>query len=134
MRTDIFIDTDILLYLADSDQAKADRAEDILIDGGIINTLVLAEASFVLVRKWKRPWPETSAMLATFRANTVVLPLTIEAHTRGMTYAERYRLQVYDAILIAAAVLSGCTTLWSEDMHDGLLIDGLTIRNPFIDS
>jgi len=37
-------------------------------------------------------------------------------------------------MIVAAAQLAGCTTLYSEDMHDGLTIDRLTIRNPFITS
>ena len=46
--------------------------------------------------------------------------------------AERYGLSVYDAMIIAAALLAGCTTLWSEDMQDGLLVEGqLRIANPF---
>jgi len=34
--------------------------------------------------------------------------------------------------MVAAAVKSSCTTLWSEDMQDGLMIDGgLRVVNPF---
>ena len=46
--------------------------------------------------------------------------------------ARRYKIAFYDAAIVAAALLADCDTLWSEDMHDGLVIDGrLTIRNPF---
>lgn len=65
------------------------------------------------------------------RAKCDVVPLTIETHDRGVELVRRYRLSVYDAMIVAASVLSGCTTLLSEDMHDGLVIDGLTIRNPY---
>jgi predicted nucleic acid-binding protein len=35
-------------------------------------------------------------------------------------------------MIVAAASLSACDTLWSEDMHHGLLIDSrLRIANPF---
>ena len=35
-------------------------------------------------------------------------------------------------MIVAAALIAGCTTLWSEDMHDGLLVEGqLRIVNPF---
>jgi predicted nucleic acid-binding protein len=45
---------------------------------------------------------------------------------------ERYKLATYDAMLIASALVAECDVFWSEDMHDGLVIDGtLTIRNPF---
>jgi predicted nucleic acid-binding protein len=35
-------------------------------------------------------------------------------------------------MIVAAALLAGCETLYSEDMQDGQLIDQqLRIRNPF---
>jgi predicted nucleic acid-binding protein len=49
--------------------------------------------------------------------------------------AERYGLSVYDGLIVAAALLSQCDTLYSEDMQHRLLIDGqLRIHNPFADS
>jgi len=34
--------------------------------------------------------------------------------------------------MLAAALRLDCATFWSEDMQDGLVVDGrLTIRNPF---
>lgn len=47
--------------------------------------------------------------------------------------AEHYVLSVYDAMIVSAALLGGCGTLYSDDMQDGLLIDNrLRICNPFI--
>ena len=43
------------------------------------------------------------------------------------------KYHIYDAPVIAAALEASCSTLYSEDMHDGQVIDGLTIRNPFRD-
>jgi predicted nucleic acid-binding protein len=34
-------------------------------------------------------------------------------------------------MIVAAALLAGCDTLYSEDLQDGQRIDGLLIRNPF---
>jgi predicted nucleic acid-binding protein len=34
-------------------------------------------------------------------------------------------------MIVAAAQLAGCTVLYSEDMHDGLVVEGLAIRNPY---
>jgi predicted nucleic acid-binding protein len=46
--------------------------------------------------------------------------------------AEKYQLTVYDAMIVSAALIAGCTTLGSEDMHDGLLVeDQLRVVNPF---
>ncbi len=49
-----------------------------------------------------------------------------------MQIAERYGLSIYDALIVSAALMAGCRTLYSEDMQDGQVIEGLlTIRNPF---
>ena len=46
--------------------------------------------------------------------------------------AERCGFSVYDAMILAAALIAGCTTLWGEDMQDGLVVEGqLRIVNPF---
>jgi len=35
-------------------------------------------------------------------------------------------------MIVASALIAGCTKLWSEDMHDGLLVEGqVQIVNPF---
>jgi len=34
-------------------------------------------------------------------------------------------------LIVAAAVLAGCETLYSEDLQHGQVIDGITIENPF---
>jgi len=48
--------------------------------------------------------------------------------------AIRYQLSNWDALIVAAALLSGCSTLYSEDMQNGQIFeDQLSIMNPFID-
>jgi predicted nucleic acid-binding protein len=61
------------------------------------------------------------------------LPLTMAIHRDGMRIAERYQLQIYDSMLLAAAMSAGCSLFYSEDLADGLVIDErLIIRNPFV--
>jgi predicted nucleic acid-binding protein len=60
-----------------------------------------------------------------------VVPVTEETHVLGLALAARHSLSLYDGMIVAAAQLAGCTVLYSEDMHDGLVIDRLTIRNPY---
>jgi predicted nucleic acid-binding protein len=75
---------------------------------------------------------EINEVLALIRSVCPAVPLTIETHDRGRHVAERYGLSVYDAMIVAAALLGGCETLYSADMQDGLLIDDqLRICNPF---
>ena len=58
--------------------------------------------------------------------------ITVQTHQVGRALAEKYQLSVYDAMIVSAALIARCTTLWTEDMHDGLLVeDRLRIVNPF---
>ncbi|SMD04113.1 PIN domain-containing protein [Rhizobium sp. RU36D] len=66
------------------------------------------------------------------RALLDVVPVTVATHETGLAVAERYGLSTYDAMIVASAIIAGCETLLSEDMQDGLVIDGrLRIINPF---
>ena len=127
-----FIDSNILLYLLSADADKANRAEEIVRAGGLISVQVLNEITNVARRKLAMSWVEINEVLALIRSICPTDPLTIETHDRGRLVAERYGLRVYDAMIVAAALLAGCKKLYSEDMQDGLLIDHqLHICNPF---
>lgn len=129
---DSFIDTNVLIYLASRDSTKADRVEALLTQGGTVSVQVLNEVANVAQRKMKLSWDETNTFLAMVRGLLTVEALTTETHETGLAVAERYRLSVYDGLIVGAALLAGCETLWSEDMQEGLVIhDRLRIRNPF---
>ena len=127
-----FFDTNVVLYLLSADNAKADRAEELLAAGGQISVQVLNEFASVAVRKLRMPWPEIREVLAQVRAVCPVRSLTTATHERALQIAERYKTSIYDGLIIAAALLAGCSTLYSEDLQDGQVIERqLTIRNPF---
>ncbi len=127
-----FFDSNVLLYIASSDVAKAERAEAIVGSGGSISVQVLNEIANVTRRKTLMSWQETHAFLSLLRGLLTVHPVTVETHETGLALAERYNLSLYDAMIAAAALHAGCDTLWSEDMQHGLAIDGrLRITNPF---
>jgi predicted nucleic acid-binding protein len=127
-----FFDTNVLLYLLSADTTKADTAEHMLAAGGIISVQVLNEFVAVATRKMNLTWPEIHEILAQVRLLCAVQPLSVAAHERALAIAERYRLSIYDALIVATALLAGCVTLYSEDLQDGEIIERqLTIRNPF---
>lgn len=130
--TDAFLDTNVILYLLSPDRAKADRAQDLLAGGGHISVQVLGELVAVMRRKLKMPWPEVVDFTATVRAVCKVSPLTEEVHAKGMSIARRLGLSIYDGTIVASALLAGCTTLYSEDLQDGQVIERrISVRNPF---
>ena len=64
-----------------------------------------------------------------------VRPLDEETHELGIWMSQRHRLSINDGMIVAAALLADCDTLYSEDMPAGLLVEGrLRIVNPFRES
>ena len=127
-----FFDSNVLLYLASDDGAKANRAEALLADGGTISVQVLNEMSNAAIRKLGMSWSQVGTLLEPVRALCRIEPLTEDTYGLGARLAVRYQFSVYDAMIVAAALLAGADTLYSEAMHDGLLVEGrLRIRNPF---
>ena len=128
-----FIDTNILLYLLSADAQKADQAEAVIRSDSLISVQVLNETASVARRKLGLPWTEIKEILALIRSLCPVEPLSVETHDKGMHIAQRYRLNVYDSMILAAALQAGCERVYSEDMQDGLLIEQqLRVVNPFI--
>ena len=127
-----FFDTNILLYLLSADETKANRAEEELSAGGIVSVQVLNEFASVASRKLNMSIAEIWEALAGIRAVCRIVPISQQTHDLGLEVVERYGLSVYDAMIVAAALLAGCRTLMSEDMQIGQTIDGtLEVRNPF---
>ncbi len=128
---DAFFDTNVLLYLLSDDTAKADRAEALLVNGGVISVQVLNEFAAVAVGKKAVDFTELKDILSAIRIACAVKPLDIETHELGLDIAERYRFSIYDSLIIAAALRARCSVLYSEDLHHGQTIEQMTIRNPF---
>jgi predicted nucleic acid-binding protein len=126
-----FIDSNIVLYLLSGDAVKADRAQALLEAGGVISVQVLNEVASVCLRKLKMPWQEVDALLLAVKTACDVLPLTVASHEKAVEVAKRFQLSFCDANIVAAALISGAPVLLSEDMHRGMLIDGLVIQNSF---
>ena len=127
----VFFDTNLVLYLLSADEHKANTAESLLAQGGIVSVQVLNEAVSVCRRKLGLTWPEVHTLLDGVKACCEVLPLSLATHERGLYLAERYQLSIYDALICAAAQQAGAKVLYSEDLQDGLVLGGLRIRNPF---
>ena len=130
---EVFFDTNVVLYLMSADEAKADRAENLIACGGVISVQVLNEFASVAVRKHALSYPEIRDALEPIRTVCKLTPLTAETHDLGLRLAERCGFSVYDAMIVAAALLAGCGILYSEDMQHGQRIENwLTLCNPFL--
>ena len=127
-----FVDSNVLIYAFSRDPRKP-AAQQVLATGCAISTQCLNEFSAVGRRKLKMTWEEVQSGLDQIvELCPEVHAVDLETHQLGIRLAIRYGFTVYDGMIVAAALLCGCRTLWSEDMQDGMSVDGgLTIRNPF---
>ena len=133
-----FIDTNVLIYWVD-DSARADLVEQLLAQQAVISVQVLNEFADVLRRKRAMALPDVETLCTTLIDTCDVVDLSVRTHQTALTLMARYNLSVYDANIVAAATLSDCAVLYSEDMQDGLNVkvpgpasaSALVIRNPF---
>jgi predicted nucleic acid-binding protein len=133
MPASAFFDTNVLIYAVARDEPRSSQAEQLLASGGILSVQILNEFASVARRKILMSWSDVMEALDAFRVLCPSpLPITVEMHEAALGIAEEHGYNIYDALVVSAALKAGCTTLYSEDLRDGQTIDGrLTIRNPF---
>ncbi len=129
----VFFDTNVLVYAVGTDD-KGRIARDLLDVGGLESVQCPNEFTNVVLRKIKLTWSELLPLLADIRSRCgPVAPLTETIHIDGLRIAQIYNIGLYDSMIVAAALTAGADTLYSEDMHHGLVVNGrLTIINPFL--
>lgn len=134
----IFVDTNILIYAYDSTaeqkHKKANRIVSDLWDSGlgVLSTQVLQEFFVNVTAKTPKPLDVRTARgivndLLTWDMMVVDGPSIL----KGVDIHMKYKYAFWDALIIEAAVRGGSQVLLSEDLSDGQIIEGVTIRNPF---
>jgi predicted nucleic acid-binding protein len=134
-----FLDTNVLVYsFDDRDPRKQSTARQLISTAlhtqrGMISTQVVQEFLNVALRRFAHPLTvsESRELLA-----AVLMPLcrhqpSIGFYDRALLLREQAKYAFYDALIVSAAVESGCKTLFTEDLDEGRTIQGLRIVNPF---
>lgn len=127
------VDTNVLLYSLDEfSPEKQSIARQLLLDEPVVSSQNLSEFLNVLTKRWKYPKPKamqaTEALLATCR----YVPTERSTVQRAFELVRRYDFQLFDSLVVAAALDAGCTKRYSEDLHHGLLVENrLLILDPF---
>ena len=136
-----FIDSNIFVYLFDETDDRKREAAERIVDSALqthnasISFQVVQETLNVLTRNLPTPM---SVEGAKDFLRQVLVPLwrvspSPALYDRALDLQSRYRYGFYDSLIIAAALDAGCTQLFSEDLQEGQRIEGLTIRNPFLE-
>jgi predicted nucleic acid-binding protein len=137
----IFVDTNIIIYAYDvSAGNKHKTAKTIMMDlwdsgRGIISIQVLQEFFVNITKKVSKPLEIKSAkdIIKDFLKWEVVI-IDGESLLEAIEIHARYKYSFWDSMVLQAAQKGGAIILLSEDLKDGQTIDGVTIKNPFMET
>lgn len=133
------LDTNILVYAAGhGESTKGERATTLLESFGPDDAVIPAQAlgEFVNVMTRKESWPadRTRDTLQEWSDSFLVAPTTSQTVRAAVEIASEHRLQIWDAVILAASRNARCNILLSEDMHNGFEWRGIMVVNPFANS
>ena len=129
-----FLDTNILIYsFSGQDAPKREIARALAeADGARVSTQVLSELAHVLTRRFGVPAKEVKDRITSIASACEVVLVTPAIVLDALRIMERFGYGFFDSQIVAAALASGASVLYSEDLHAGQTIEGaLTIRSPF---
>jgi predicted nucleic acid-binding protein len=133
MNDNRFVDTNILIYAVADDLRKRAIAEELLLQERIvISPQVISEFVVATLRKRILDPGKTIEYARKFLSVFHLTAMTAETITDALKIMTTYHFSYWDSLILAAALESACTILYSEDLQDGQQIENqVTIINPF---
>jgi predicted nucleic acid-binding protein len=135
----VFLDTNVVAYAHDSsDPEKQKQAQQILRDGMVsgrvcISAQVLGELFVVLTRKIANPMGvDEAAQIVQAVSKLEVVEVGLVTVRLALHFVRLGGISYWDSLIVAAAKLAGCSTLYTEDLSHGRIIDSVTVENPFL--
>ena len=133
-----FVDTNLLIHSRDSADASRHAMARAWLDllwrdrTGRISAQVLSEYFNVATRK-PRPAIDPEDAWGDVQELMPWNPVATDGDllTEAWTLQRRYRINWWDALIVAAAIRQGCGVLLSEDFQDGMQFGPVRVMNPF---
>jgi predicted nucleic acid-binding protein len=139
MNDRIFVDSNVWLYafvLRPGEDGKHARALALVeaVNRYTISTQVVAEVSVNLLKKANMPESDLLSVVEGLYRRCRVMETGLECHRRASRLRAAHGFSYWDSLILAAALEARCSTLYSENMQHGQVVDkSLTILNPLID-
>jgi predicted nucleic acid-binding protein len=136
MRDRIFLDTNILVYsLLDNDEPKHAQALKLMeaLKGNylFISTQVVNELYVTLLKHGLEEKEVDARIKKVIEIYNIPFTTVLTLKT-GWSIRKKYKLSYWDCIILASALESDCAIIYTEDMQDGLKVEGkLEVINPF---
>lgn len=132
----VFLDTNVWLYalITGQDARKAEKARHLIEHQTniVVSTQVINEICVNLIKREQFIPAQTRDLINDFYSRYTVIEIGQAILVAATVLRERYTFSYWDSLIVASALVSGASTLYSEDMHDGLVIhEQLTIASPF---
>ena len=129
------LDSNILVYGVDTETPEKHRiARDLILRAAhadaILTAQALAEFLAVIGRKFPGKLDAAREYAEHWARAFPIIPTTWEYVAAGAAFAGRHKLQLWDSIIWQAARMAGASLLLSEDMQDGLTLEGMSVLNP----
>lgn len=134
-----FVDTNVLVYAYDSTAGSKRALARSLVTRlwrdrcGALSTQVLQEFYVTVTRKLKEPLaPETALSRLKSLGQWLLIRPGLDDLILAARLTQSVSLSYWDALIVRAAQRARATTLWTEDLQDGLKLGELQICNPFL--
>jgi predicted nucleic acid-binding protein len=135
------VDTNILVNAVDASEPEKARRAIELLDRLARNPMPLllpwqaAVAFLATLRRWQQTG-RISLLDVDVYLNQLGMPLplafpTIRVLAGSLELTSRFSLSHWDSMMLAACNEAGVTTLYSEDLANGMTYDAVTVVNPF---
>lgn len=139
MSGNVFLDTNILVYALDaSDENKNQTATRLVTEAfrsknGVISTQVLKEFFVTVTQKIpKKLDPVDSKEIIKKFALLEVVETNVPLVLHGIDIHRENKISFWDAMIVAAAKVSDCTILFTEDLSHDTVIGDVHVLNPFV--
>ena len=136
--TEVFLDTNVLLYAAmgsvdDSGQETSGLIKLSDLPGSGTSGQVLAEFYVNAQRKGRAPLTAEAAKEWVVRLSKKAFqPVDFNVIRAGIEASRRYQISYWDGAIIAAAERLGAKVLYSEDLNHGQTYGSVRVENPFL--
>ncbi len=134
-----FVDTNIIVYCFDDTtphkKVKAISIMDELWDSrkGVLSLQVLKEFFVTVTLKLKSKMDSADAVNVVNDLLSWNLFLETKASfVKSIDIVNKYGFSMWDAGIVSSAIISNCGVLYSEDLQNNQVIEGVRIINPFV--
>jgi len=131
-----FIDSNVWVYLFSNNENPKAKVVEKFLDDNTVKSVFVTSCQVVnevcnVLKRHRLAEEKIRTVIESITSICLIQDISKEVCLLASTLRERHSLSFWDSIIVATAKTAGCSSLISEDMHDGLVLDKLRIKNIF---